>query len=139
MTKKSTAPRKPKVSLTATDHAKLSVLAAQIADRSPDIADELMNELDRAKVVPDKSLAKTVVQMGSQVTYQPNNGDPKTVTLVFPGDADISSGKISILTPIGTALIGLSVGQSMGWVARDGKTHQLEILDVQMPEVAAHH
>jgi regulator of nucleoside diphosphate kinase len=58
-------------------------------------------------------------------------GEGTTVTLVFPGDADIAEGKVSILTPIGTALLGLSPGQSIDWLARDGRSHRLSILSVQ--------
>ncbi len=71
--------------------------------------------------------------MGSIVTFKPDTGDPKTVTLVFPGDADISQGNVSILTPIGTALMGLSAGQSIMWTARDGRQHQLLVLQVSQP------
>ena len=53
------------------------------------------------------------------------------VTLVYPADANIDAGKISVLTPIGTALIGLSVGQSIGWSARDGRSHRLAVLSVE--------
>jgi regulator of nucleoside diphosphate kinase len=75
--------------------------------------------------------------MGSTVTFKPDTGEAKTVTLVFPGDADIAQGKISILTPIGTALIGLATGQAIMWTARDGRTHELEVLEVQPMNGAA--
>ena len=71
--------------------------------------------------------------MGSTVTFKPDTGEAKTVTLVFPGDADISEGKVSILTPIGTALIGLSPGQSILWTTRDGRRHELSVLAVSQP------
>ncbi|MGE0241516.1 MAG: GreA/GreB family elongation factor, partial [Parvibaculaceae bacterium] len=48
----------------------------------------------------------------------------------FPGEADIAEGRLSILTPVGTALIGLSVGQSILWTGRDGQQHKLTVLDV---------
>ena len=79
----------------------------------------------------DGSIADDVIQMGSTVTFKPLSGDAKTVTLVFPGDADISQGKISILTPIGTALLGLSAGQEMSWSAPDGRRHALSVLAVE--------
>ncbi|MBL8904295.1 MAG: GreA/GreB family elongation factor, partial [Rhizobiales bacterium] len=50
--------------------------------------------------------------------------------LVYPEKADIAAGRISILTPIGTALIGLSIGQTMTWVDRDGQSRQLRIVAV---------
>jgi regulator of nucleoside diphosphate kinase len=72
--------------------------------------------------------------MGSTVRYVTDTGDDRTVTLVYPAEADISSGKVSILTPIGAALIGLSPGQSIDWQARDGRFHRLTIESVQRPE-----
>ncbi|MDP3523269.1 MAG: GreA/GreB family elongation factor, partial [Hoeflea sp.] len=54
----------------------------------------------------------------------------KTVTLVYPGDADIEQGRISVTTPVGTALIGLKAGQSIGFAARTGKVHDLTVVEV---------
>ena len=93
----------------------------------------LLAELERARIVADGWVSAGIVRMGSIVTFKPDTGDRKTVTLVFPGDADISEGKVSILTPIGTALIGLSAGQSIMWTARDGRRHELLVLDVSQP------
>lgn len=56
---------------------------------------------------------------------------------MFPVDADFAAGRISILTPIGTALIGLSPGQSIAWTARDGRRHQLTVLSVEPPDAPA--
>lgn len=125
--------RKPNIRISTADHARLSALANTIAARNPDIADELLAELDRARLIPDDNGYADIVRMGTTVTFKPDTGDSKTVTLVFPGEADISKGTISILTPIGTALLGLSVGQSMTWSARDGRQHELSVLAVSQP------
>jgi len=129
--------RKPKIVLSEFDYHRLTGLAEAVEDRTPEIAEELQAEIDRANVVPDGTVPATVVQMGSTIEYQSDSGETKTVTLVFPGDADIASGRISILTPIGTALIGLSPGQSITWTARDGKVHELTVLSVKQPESQA--
>lgn len=136
MQDKTRAKRKPAIKIGAADHAKLVSFAAAMESRNPEMAEELMLELDRAKVVANGSIPADVVQMGSTVTYKPDTGDARTVTLVFPGDADIAQGKISILTPIGTALIGLATGQEIAWTARDGRTHQMEVLEVRQPAPA---
>lgn len=136
MQDKTKAKRKPAIKIGAADHAKLVSFAAAMESRNPEMAEELMLELDRAKVVANGSIPADVVQMGSTVTYKPDTGDARTVTLVFPGDADIAQGKISILTPIGTALIGLATGQEIAWTARDGRTHQMEVLEVRQPASA---
>jgi regulator of nucleoside diphosphate kinase len=98
----------------------------------PDTAEELLSELDRAKVVADDSVPRDVVRMGSVVEYSSGN-DRKRVSLVFPQEADIASGKVSVLTPVGAALIGLAKGESITWTARDGSNHELTILSVEQP------
>ena len=130
MQEKTKARRKPNITISATDHARLSTLANTTAERNAEIADELFAELDRARVTPDNQMSDDIVQMGSTVEYKPDTGESRTVTLVFPGDADISAGKVSILTPIGTALIGLAPGQSIQWTARDGRKHELNVVKV---------
>jgi regulator of nucleoside diphosphate kinase len=69
--------------------------------------------------------------MGSTVLFRSDDGQHRRVTLVFPGEADISRDRISILTPIGIALIGLSEGQSITWVTRDGRERGLTVLSVR--------
>ncbi|MBS9722207.1 nucleoside diphosphate kinase regulator [Tianweitania sp. BSSL-BM11] len=122
--------RKPAIQITQTDYDKLALLADSATHVSEAVLDELSAELDRARIVPDNKLRDKVVRMGSRLRYSTNNGDSRDVTLVFPGEADIAEGRISILTPIGTALIGLSEGQSIEWVARDGKSHRLLVESV---------
>ncbi|MEO5755744.1 MAG: nucleoside diphosphate kinase regulator [Mesorhizobium sp.] len=125
--------RKPNIRISQSDHARLSAIASTVAARNPEASDDLLAELERARIVADGSVSAGTIQMGSSVTFKPDTGDAKTVTLVFPGDADISEGKVSILTPIGTALIGLSAGQSIMWTARDGRRHELSVLAVGQP------
>lgn len=123
--------RKPDIRISISDHARLSALAEAVEHRNPDMSRELLAELDRARLVADGVLPGTVVRMGSRVTYRSDSGETRTVTLVFPADADIAEGRISVLTPIGAALIGLSAGQTMNWTARDGRVHELDVLSVE--------
>ncbi|TIP00446.1 MAG: nucleoside diphosphate kinase regulator, partial [Mesorhizobium sp.] len=102
MQKNSKIRRKPNIRISQSDHARLSVLASTFAARYPEASDELLAELERARIVADGWVSAGTVRMGSTVTFKPDTGDRRTVTLVFPGDADISEGKVSILTPIGT-------------------------------------
>ncbi|EKF17430.1 nucleoside diphosphate kinase regulator [Nitratireductor pacificus] len=122
--------RKPSITISETDYERLSGLAEALEDRNPEISETMMAELDRARVVRDSALAGTVVRMGSTLTYTADAGEPKTVTLVYPGDADIEQGRISITTPVGTALLGLKEGQSIDWAARNGQIHRLTVLTV---------
>lgn len=130
--------KKPKIVVSDIDSERLTILAGNVSEKLEEVAEELLQELDRAKVVAQKKLPLDVVCMGSTVEYRSNDGNERRVTLVYPGEADIAQGKISILTPIGTALIGLAPGQSMSWVARDGKSHELSVLSVSQvtPESA---
>src|SRR5690606_34853393 len=111
--------RKPAITMTRSDHERLSRLAETWSVRNPNVADELLAELDRARVVDEGRLSAEVIRMGCTLRFTSDLGEDRLVTLVFPGEADIAQGKVSILTPIGTALIGLKVGQSIDWTARD--------------------
>ena len=122
---------KPDIAISASDHARLTALAEQIIERDAVLADDLFGELERARVVADAEIPENVVRMGSQVRFEDDKRVERTVTLVFPSDADISEGKLSILTPVGAALIGLSPGQSILWTARDGQRHRLTVREVK--------
>lgn len=117
----------PRIVLSEDDHRVLIALALT----GSDAADDLLHEVERARVVPTPKLGTSVVRMGSTVTYRPENGAERTVQLVYPADADIAQGKISVLTPVGTALVGLDVGQSITWETRGGQKHVLTVLAVQ--------
>ena len=131
------AHRKPAITMSRSDHERLWRLAESYAARNPEVADELLGELDRARIVPDAQIAGDVVRMGSSLRFTSELGEDRVVTLVFPGEADIAAGKVSILTPIGAALIGLSAGQSINWTARDGRVHRLTVETVDVPAEVA--
>lgn len=126
----------PAITLGEADHAKLNALAMAGLERMPDLADRLLEELERAKVVADTKVPESVVRMGSSITYVTNEGREQTVTLVYPADADIESGRVSVMTPIGTALIGLKAGQSITWRDRADKRHKLTVVSVLAPQPA---
>lgn len=128
--------RKPNIIMSQTDHRRLDRLGSAAAARMPEASEELLSELDRARIVADAAVPADVVRMGSTVEFKPDTGDARTVTLVFPGEADIADGKVSILTPIGTALVGLRTGQSITWQARDGRKHELTVLSVRQSDPA---
>ncbi|WP_445503724.1 nucleoside diphosphate kinase regulator [Microvirga sp. G4-2] len=136
MTKRNTGGAKPRIILTANDHEELSMLANAAARTMPGIAAELAEELDRAHVLPKGRHPVDTVCMGCEVDFRDDmTGRVQTVTLVYPNEADISKGRISVLTPIGTALIGLPVGKSIDWTTRTGETKRLTVLQVREPAV----
>ncbi|QQR38297.1 nucleoside diphosphate kinase regulator [Devosia rhizoryzae] len=118
---------RPKIVVAATEHRQLLAMAA---GGSSVAAETLLDEMERAHIVPDAKLPTDTVRMGSRVQYRTSEGDLTEVTLVYPSEADISAGRVSVLTPVGAALIGLRVGQSITWLARDGKKHVLTVLSV---------
>jgi regulator of nucleoside diphosphate kinase len=94
----------------------------------------LLNEIDRAKICDRADIPPDVVTMGSSVTFvDEKSGAQRTVRLVYPAEADIAAGRMSILTPVGAGLIGLSVGQSINWPDRGGVEHRLTIVAVEQP------
>lgn len=124
-----TFPEMPAILVGAQDQQRLTMLALDALQRAPDVATELLAEMERAEVV--NAVPSSVVQMGSRVTFVADDGQERSVALVYPGQADIGAGRISILTPIGTALIGLSEGQSIAWTTRDGRRRRLAVLRVE--------
>jgi regulator of nucleoside diphosphate kinase len=128
---------KPTIILSAEDYERLSALANAARKRMPDLANELADEVDRAHVLAKGKHPQHIVCMNSEVEFRDNTiGKVQTVTLVYPEDADITQRKISVLTPVGTALIGLRTGQSIAWEAPNGELRQLTVLSVREPHAA---
>jgi regulator of nucleoside diphosphate kinase len=100
--------------------------------------DQLERELLRAKVVPSDEIPHDVVTMNSRVLFEnETTGKRREVTLVYPGMADIDAGRISILVPVGTALLGLRVGQSIDWELPAGEKQRYRIVALPyQPEAA---
>ncbi|WP_436112747.1 nucleoside diphosphate kinase regulator [Neorhizobium tomejilense] len=132
----STHGTKPSIIVRQTEHSRLISLAMAAPGRDLDVADELLAELERAAVVDDNSFPTEAVGIGSTVSYETENGQARTVTLCFPNEADIERSMVSVMTPIGVALLGLSPGQSINWNGRDGHVHRLTVTFVE-PHVAS--
>ena len=122
---------KPPIIVRETEHARLTSLALAAPGRALDVADELLGELERARIVPDTKFPANAVGLGSTVSYETEAGQARTVTLCYPHEADIAHSMVSIMTPIGVALLGLTPGQAIDWTARDGHVHRLIIRSVE--------
>lgn len=97
---------------------------------APDIAGRLLDEVDRAEVVAESDVPADVVRMGSFVTYQVQlTGTINTIRLVAPHEADLRKLRVSIISDIGVALIGLRPGQQIRWEL-GGRQHVLDVLRV---------
>lgn len=131
MTTTARAHARPPIILSETDAQRLSALAIQKEAAAPEAAGLLLDELERAQVRPDDRVPADVVGMNSTVEFVDEaHGQSRTVQLVYPAEADIAEGRISVLTPIGAGLIGLSAGQSILWPDRDGNKRALKVLRV---------
>jgi regulator of nucleoside diphosphate kinase len=109
------------------------LIAAQgrLRDRAGLLA--LREELERADVVAAGQVPAGVVTMNSRVRFvDEGTGEHQDVTLVFPADADAGSGRVSILAPLGSALLGLRVGQAIDWPFPSGM-RRLRVVAVDPP------
>jgi regulator of nucleoside diphosphate kinase len=99
--------------------------------------DELESELNRATIVKASEVSADVITMNSRVRIKDlRSGRKHTYQIVFPKDANISENRISVLAPIGTALLGYRTGTSVQWRVPSGM-RRLRILDVEyQPEAA---
>jgi regulator of nucleoside diphosphate kinase len=120
----------PQIIVSNADYERLTDLANASLERLPDVAKELLDEMDRAQVVEPDKVPPHVVRMGSTVTFKSDDGHVRTLKLVYPADESLDQHRISVMTPVGAALIGLSEGQSISWTARDGKHHRLTVTKV---------
>jgi regulator of nucleoside diphosphate kinase len=126
----------PSITITRLDLQRLEHLLDSLDDFGPG-AVALQAELDRAEVVGHDEVPAGVVTMNSQVhCREESSGKDYHLKLVYPQDAG-GEGTVSILAPVGSALLGLSVGQHIDWIAPTGKVLKLTLLAVEyQPEAA---
>ena len=125
----------PQIYLTQNDMDQLLKLVEAQPGQRPE---KLENELVRATVVPRNEIPEDVVTMNSRVVFEnETTRERREVTLVYPSNADIDAGKISVLVPVGTALLGLRVGQSIDWELPGGEMQRYRIVDVPFQPEAA--
>lgn len=112
--------------LTELDHVRLAALLR----RQPGAgAAALADCLDAADLVPSREIAPDVVTMVSQLLLaDPADGSRRKLTLCYPDDADPEQGFISVLSPLGSALLGLRVGDVARWRTPAGDERALEIV-----------
>ena len=125
----------PPITMSSLDYQRLErLLESDAAQRLAGI-DALASEMDRANVVAPREVPPDVVTMNSTIRFRDEgSGKEFELTLVYPQDAGRSE-TISILAPVGSALLGLSVGQSIAWQLPAGRTADLRVLQVvRQPE-----
>ncbi|MGL4726714.1 MAG: nucleoside diphosphate kinase regulator [Scandinavium sp.] len=102
------------------------------------VAQALNDELDRAQMCAPTEMPHNVVSMNSQVRFRDlTNNEERVRTLVFPANMTDSSTQLSVLAPVGAALLGLRVGDTINWTLPNGTTTHLEVLElIYQPEAA---
>ena len=123
---------RPPIHLVDVESDLVGDLALQVEHQHPVVAAMLLTEIDRAELHSRSSLPEGVVTLGAEVDFiDEKSMQKRTVRLVMPGEANIALGRISILTPIGAALYGLSAGQAIQWPDLVGQERQIRILAVR--------
>lgn len=115
----------------------LSRLLPMLDQHDTPAAEQLEGELQRAVIVEQRDAPPDVVTMDSELVYEDlDTGARRTVRVVYPKDADAARGWISVLAPIGSALLGMRVGQEIEWRLPSGK-RRIKVVEIRyQPEAA---
>src|SRR5687768_16251085 len=122
---------RPQIVLTSQDLDRLEALLESLpANAFPGSAD-LRAELERAEIVEPEQIPPTVVTMNSTVRFSiDSSGEEFCLTLVYPKDVDATGDKISILAPVGSALLGLATGDEIDWPRPGGGRIKVRIKEI---------
>lgn len=126
----------PGIIVSAQDYRRLCAMLDELPDS--EATERLLDELERAEIRDPAEMPENVVTMRSRVTFSlPDSGKRFTYTLAYPADVNTETGQLSILTPVGTALLGLSVGQTIEWPTEAGNVVHVTIDEINyQPEKA---
>jgi regulator of nucleoside diphosphate kinase len=121
----------PPIHITGQDFGRLDVLLGNLSTKTNTRTLEfLRDELDRARLVDGADTGTPFVRIGSRVLFEDDSGKIYRLTLALPAAAWGDPDKISILTPVGAALLGLSVGQSISYETPDNRIKTITVLKV---------
>lgn len=125
----------PNLTISKKDYDKLIGIVMSVQTETAEL---LEDELNRAEIVNDESLLSKVVSMDSVVSFvdESSTNNELTIQLVYPNRVEQEGAhqKVSILAPVGAALIGLKIGQSIDWPLPNGKTKRLKVTSVKNEE-----
>lgn len=125
---------KPAITLSSLDMERIETVLQRFDDTEHET---LREELERAQIVEPREMPGDVISMNSTARMQDvDDNTEMTLTLVYPRDAG-KPATVSILAPVGSALLGLAVGQQIDWPLPGGRNRRLRVLDVSyQPEAA---
>ena len=128
---------KPSLIISSLDLERIEALLERMPPAQAEGYAALRAELDRAEVREPADMPPDVVTMNSRVTVEEQgNGDRLELTLVYPAAAG-TVGHVSVLAPVGSALLGLAKGQQIDWPMPDGRQRRLQVIDIAyQPEAA---
>ncbi len=131
---------KPSITISSLDADKLETLLGTMPPDAP-AREALLAELARADIVEPQDMPAGVVTMHSTVRFEiaPQEGQ-FCLTLAYPKEMHQLADGLSIFTPVGTALLGLSAGDTIDWPRPDGQLGHVHVLEVlYQPERAGHY
>lgn len=122
----------PEIAINADEYARLESLLNNTAEANLSAVEYLERELSRAQIIEPGDHAPDTVHMHSTVTFvDQQTKEERTATLVYPHEANISENKISILSPIGAALIGMYAGEQITWYTPNQQRRNLKVLRIE--------
>ena len=122
---------KPEIIVSTHDLERLEGLLSNPPTRNRSDLDDLRAELDRARVLDDDAMPDNVIAMNSRARFrEETSGREYELTLAWPHEASAAGGKVSVFSPAGSALLGLSVGQHIDWQTPEGRAIQITVLAV---------
>jgi len=121
----------PPIHVTSRDFDRIDVLLASLAGQvDPRALEFLQDELDRARLVDEDDAGAPFVRVGSHVLFRDERGQTYRLTLALPSEVSPGPGKISVITPVGAALLGMSAGQSISYETPDNRIKTIKVLEV---------
>lgn len=123
--------QRPKIIISSLDAERLDNLLDSLGNNQFPGKDELLTELDRADIVAPEEISSNIVTMNSTVKFKEvTSGKEFSLTLVYPQDKNDNTAVVSILAPVGSALLGLSEGATIQWPKPGGGLLTVEIIEV---------
>lgn len=123
--------QKPPITISSLDAVRLEKMLDSLGSKQIPNMEDLRAELDRANIVDPGEMPHDVVTMNSTVVFRMEASSTEfSLTLVYPGDIGEGTGKISVLAPVGSALLGLREGDEISWPKPGGGLLKVRILKV---------
>jgi len=128
----------PSITLSSRDFDRLEALLEAPQWQNHPTAQALRDEMSRAQVLPPDQVPADLVTMNSTVTcVEEIGGKERVLTLSYPAEADAAQGRVSVFAPVGAALLGLTIGQSIEWTTPEGHPLRLRVTAISyQPEAA---